>query len=145
MVVAMSVDLFGNEEPDQTLSYQVINDPEEVRAVLKIAHSDGYAVTGRCCEQVWRREPGNHIVPVPRYEADTVRQLIDYQWLHIGGGHRYQDRGEELHGRSVLVPKTTKQKLKYWEGLKTSPGQSRTRGVQQARRVVEARTEGNQR
>ncbi|MGH3937562.1 MAG: DUF2493 domain-containing protein [Pseudonocardiaceae bacterium] len=119
-----NTDLFGTAVPDDTLSYQPTNDPEEVHAVLKIAHSDGYAVTGRRCEQIWRREPGNHIVAVPRHEADTVRQLIDYQWLHLGGGHRYQDKGEELYGRAVLVPKTTKQKLKYWEGLKVTRGQS---------------------
>lgn len=111
------VDLFGAELPPAPVPYQVTNDIDEVHAVLRIAGSDGYTVSGRRGDRIWRLTGPGQVLPVPRHEADTVRQLIDQQWLHIGGTHHYHHGAEDVNGRSVLVPKSTKRQLTYWDGL----------------------------
>lgn len=117
VVVTGNVDLFGNEIPDATLVYRANNDFEDCQAVLRIARDDGYTVSGRHCDRIWRREGPTEVVPVPRHEADTVRQLIDTGLLEIGGHHEYRHGTEAVHGKSVLVPKATRRKLPYWEHL----------------------------
>lgn len=129
----MSVDLFGNETPQDTLTYQVTNDPDQVQAVLRIAHTDGYAVTGRRCEQIWRLTGHREVAAVPGYEAETVRQLIDHGWLQIGGSHQYyhRDGPDDVDANAVLVPTSTRKKLTYWAGLRTGRGGSRGAGGHQ--------------
>ncbi len=112
----MNTDLFGQPLPDPLLP--TASDPvpdrrtnsiDEVLTVLGIACSDGYAVVG-ARHQVWRCLSDPLIEPVPRHEADTVRQLLDTGWLTLGGTHIYEHHSADVTARSVLIP----QRVRHW-------------------------------
>lgn len=125
MVVPVNTDLFGGEVPeDTTLSYRVTNDIDEVHAVLRIAHIEGYAVSGRRCEEVWRQSGHRELTAVPAHEADTVRQLLDHGWLQASGQRQcyyHREGPDDVEASAVLVPASTRRKLTYWAALSTGP------------------------
>ena len=59
-----------------------------------------------------------HIEPVPAYEDVAVHQLIDAKWLHVGGNHPCKYHGREGYGRSILVPRRTKEAMARWRAYK---------------------------
>lgn len=128
----MATDLFGASIPDQQpptgdeVPDRITNNIDEVVAVLRLAAREGYAVVG-ARQQVWRRRIDPVVEPVPRHEADTVRQLLDAGWLTLGGAHRYEHRDLDLAGHSVLVPRRSRQWLQRWDSRKRlgTPGGSR--------------------
>lgn len=128
----MSTDLFGSSIPEQPATGEatpdrITNDIEEVVTVLRLAAREGYAVVGGARQQVWRLRIDPVVEPVPRHEADTVRQLLDAGWLTLGGAHRYEHRDLDLGGHSVLVPRRSRQWLQRWDSRKRlgTPGGSR--------------------
>lgn len=119
----MSTDLFGHQIPDQRstdpqeVPDRVTNNIDEVVTVLRIASTDGYAVIG-ARQRIWRLVSQDGIELVPRYEADMVRQLLNAGWLTLGGTHGYDQQGTEVAGRSLLVPKRSRQWLTRWDSRK---------------------------
>jgi hypothetical protein len=87
----------------------VTNDLDLVASVIRNAQDPGYVLIGSG-ERVYLRDPNrNHRVqPVPRYEADTVTQLLDHGHLKAGGTHVVSDGRHEGPARSVLVPAATR-------------------------------------
>jgi hypothetical protein len=57
------------------------------------------------------------VVSVPRYEADTVAQLLDTGHLRLGGTHVVSDGRHEGPARSVLVTTATRAMLARWAAL----------------------------
>ena len=57
------------------------------------------------------------VVTVPRYEADTVAQLLDSGHLKLGGTHVVSDGRREGPARSVLVTTATRTLLTRWAAL----------------------------
>ncbi|MGH3607973.1 MAG: hypothetical protein ACRDRD_07780 [Pseudonocardiaceae bacterium] len=117
----MSTDLFGQQIPDprppatDEAPDRVTNSVEEVLGVLRLACSEeSYIVVG-ARQQIWRRLTDPMITPVPRYEADAVRQLLDAGWLILGGTHTYEHHCADVIGRSVLVPKRSRAWLLRWD------------------------------
>jgi hypothetical protein len=113
-------DLFGNsvgqDTPLRTKKPRpVTNSMDLIERVLKVACGEGYALVGTA-ERVCRVGPKDsngtpEITGVPRDEADAVHQLITNKELTVGGQHLYRYRNaREGYGRTVLVPKVTKQK-----------------------------------
>jgi hypothetical protein len=116
------VDLFGNpvDEPSQPVPDRPpINDMDLVESVLAAAVAPGYRLVGTQ-EKVYRRSETrtDEIEPVPSYEDTAVHQLIDARWLEVGGNHRCTYRQFEGHGRSVLVPRRTKEAMSRWRAYK---------------------------
>ncbi|WP_219414868.1 hypothetical protein [Pseudonocardia nigra] len=99
-----------------------INDPELVADVVRSAISRGYVLIGPA-ERVFVREAGetkkgSSVEPVPTYEADTVRQLLDAGHLATGGNHIVRHGGREGPATSVLVPKATRAMVTRWANLR---------------------------
>lgn len=116
----IDVDLFGNpighaEAPARKKPRPKTNDMVLVERVLKIACNEGYALVGtaeRVCRVGGKDSNGTpEITGVTRDEADAVHQLITNKELTVGGQHLYRYRNaREGYGRTVLVPRPTKQK-----------------------------------
>jgi hypothetical protein len=131
-------DLFGNPvsaPTDTRPDRPPVNDMAMVETVLRTAIQDGYALIGRR-ERVWLAHSNGHgrldIEPVTDEINTTVHQLIDAKWLTVGGFHQYY-RGARLGpGRSVLVPRDTRQRVARWRNLhrpanwKPSPRKEKT-------------------
>lgn len=116
------VDLFGNEVPTPAPTAPdrpPINDMDLVEAVLAVANSTGYRLVG-AREKVYRCSEVHkgHIEPVPAYEDVAVHQLIDAKWLQVGGSHPCTYRQYEGYGRSVLVPRRSKEAMARWRAYK---------------------------
>jgi hypothetical protein len=105
--------LWGRQQPltgtGKTAARPAINDLDLVASVIRSAHDPGYVVIG-ASERVFLRDPTRkgHVQTVPRYEADTVAQLLDHGHLRLGGTHLVTDGHREGPARSVLVPAATK-------------------------------------
>ena len=116
------VDLFGNLVPapqPSAADRPPINDMDLVETVLAAAVAPGYRLVG-AREKVYRcsETRKDAIEPVPSYEDTAVHQLIDARWLEVGGNHRCCYRQFEGHGRSVLVPRRTKEAMARWRAYK---------------------------
>lgn len=116
--------LFGPQQPipAQRRPQTTINDPELVAAVIRTATDPGYVLIGPA-ERVFLRESGATgrgapVEPVPSYERDTVRQLLDAGHLTVGGTHIVRYGGREGPARSVLVPKATRNMVARWANLR---------------------------
>ena len=70
-------------------------------------------------ERVYLRDPRGKgfVAAVPRYEADTVAQLLDSGHLRLGGTHVVSDGRREGPARSVLVTAATRAMLARWAAL----------------------------
>ncbi len=93
------------------------NDRELAESVLRAALSDGYAVVGHPV-RVYRCVGGAEIEAVPRYESETVLDLIERDVLRVGGWHEYTCGEFGGRGRSVVAPKQTCTLLNRWAALK---------------------------
>ena len=95
-----------------------VNDLDLVTSVIRSATEPGYAVIG-VSERVYSRDPHRKgfVTAVPRYEADTVAQLLDTGHLKLGGTHVVSDGRHEGPARSVLVPAATRAMLARWAAL----------------------------
>lgn len=116
--------LFGPQAPvpSSTPARSATNDPELVAAVVRAAMSRGYVVMG-AAQRVFLREPGEtkkgaRVEPVPAYEQDTVRQLLDTGLLTTGGIHIVRHGRTEGPAHSVLVPKATAAMVTRWSNLR---------------------------
>jgi hypothetical protein len=68
------------------------------------------------------------VVTVPRYEADTVAQLLDSGHLRLGGTHVVSDGHRDGPARSVLVTAATRALAARWAALTPLHGTPRTGG-----------------
>src|SRR5689334_16381982 len=97
----------------------VVNDFDLVAAVIRSADDPGYVVIGPS-KRVYLRDTTRakgFVVSVPRYEADTVAQLLDAGHLRLGGTHVVSDGRHEGPARSVLVTTATRAMLARWAAL----------------------------
>lgn len=124
-VIGGDVDLFGNPVQLSTQPRKirpVTNDMDLIERVLHVASQDGYAVVGTA-ERVYRvgtsdRTGTTEVIRVSQEEANAVHQLIDNKDLVVGGQHRYRyGNFREGYGRSVLVPRGTREKVARWAAL----------------------------
>ena len=118
----VQVGLWGRQEPLPTTTARqrpAVNDLDLVASVIRSADDPGYVVIGPS-ERVFLRDPSRakgFIVTVPRYEADTVAQLLDSGHLRIGGTHTVSDGRREGPARSVLVTSATRTMVARWAAL----------------------------
>jgi hypothetical protein len=123
--------LWGRQETLPTTSTSrrrpEVNDLDLVTSVIRSADEPGYVVIG-VGQRVFLRDTTrgkSFVVSVPRYEADTVAQLLDTGHLRLGGTHVVSDGRHEGPARSVLVTTATRALLAHWAAV-TPP--SRRRG-----------------
>lgn len=109
-----------------------------VASVLRLAQDPGYRIVARS-GRVFRVDPagGGAVDEVPRYEADTVGQLLDGGLLELGGNHTITHRGHTGPARSVLVPKRSREMATRWSNLRPLPTATR-----RAREAEEEQTSG---
>ena len=115
--------LWGRQEtlPDTTTAQRrpAVNDLDLITSVIRSADDPGYLVIG-VGERVYLRDTTRgrgFVVSVPRYEADTVSQLLDSGHLRLGGTHLVSDGRRERPARSVLVTTATRTLLARWAVL----------------------------
>ena len=115
--------LWGRQEPlpntGTTSTRAVVNDLDLITSVIRSATDPGYVVVG-VAERVYLRDTTRakgFVVAVPRYEADTVAQLLDSGHLRLGGTHVVSDGRREGPARSVLVTTSTRALLARWANL----------------------------
>ena len=118
------VGLWGRREPlpaaRKAPGRAATNDLDLFASVVTSAQDPGYVLIGPA-ERVMLRDPTcgkTHVTTVPRYEADTVAQLLDAGHLKIGGTHVVTDGRREGPARSVLVPTATKAMVARWAALR---------------------------
>ncbi|MFC4949036.1 hypothetical protein [Pseudonocardia sp. GCM10023141] len=96
-----------------------INDLDLFTSVVKAATEPGYVLIGPA-ERVFLRDPSiarDMVVAVPRYESDTVSQLLGDGHLAVGGYHQVRTEGYGGWARAVLVPQPTHALLNRWAAL----------------------------
>ena len=116
--------LWGRQQPlthaggSTTANRSALNDLDLVTSVIRSADDPGYLVIG-VGERVFLRDGARKgfVVSVPRYEADTVSQLLDSGHLRLGGTHLVSDGRREGPARSVLVTTATRTLLARWAAL----------------------------
>lgn len=112
-------DLFGNPvaplKPREAPRSKV-NDMELIEHVLQEASLAGYVLIG-IREDVYRRTVGDEVEKVPEAVDFAVHQLIDAKWLEVGGAHQVRYDRYTGPARSVLVPRTSRQKAARWRSL----------------------------
>ena len=127
--------LWGRQEPLSTTGTAAqrrpaVNDLDLVASVIRSAEDPGYVLVG-VGERVFLRDTTHargFVVTVPRYEADTVSQLLDSGHLKTGGTHLVSDGHHEGPARSVLVTSATRALLARWTALTPLHGTHRTGG-----------------
>ena len=130
------VGLWGRQQPltnagsSTTAKRSAVNDLDLVTSVIRSADEPGYVVIGPS-ERVFLRDPARgkgFVVSVPRYEADTVAQLLDTGHLRLGGTHVVSDGRHEGPARSVLVTTATRALVARWAALTPSSPTRRSGG-----------------
>jgi hypothetical protein len=111
--------LWGRSEPlpdpRHTRRYTTTNDVELVVMVIRSALEPGYVVCGTARRVFLRdRSRGGCVEPVPRYEADTVAQLLDQGHLVLGGTHHVSDGHREGPAHAVLVTRSARAIADRW-------------------------------
>lgn len=98
------------------------NDLDLVAAVIRHATDPGYLLAGPT-DRVLIRDPAGKdtVEAVPRYEAETVHQLLDAGHLTTGGTHHVACDGRDGPARAVLVPKPTRALIDRWAALQPLP------------------------
>ena len=128
--------LWGRQEPlpaPSKATPAATNDPELVASVVRAALTRGYVVIGHT-QRVFLRDPGGMqkggpVEPVPGYEQDTVRQLLDSGHLTTGGTHIVRYAGREGAANSILVPKATRAMITRWTSLRPLHGRTHPAGT----------------
>ena len=124
--------LRGRQEPvpaQKAPRHGAANDLDLITSVICAAQEPGYVLIG-VGERVHLRDPSRgkgFVTAVPRYEADTVAQLVDSGHFKIGGTHVVSDGRREGPARSVLVPAATTAMLVRWAALTPLTPQRGTR------------------
>lgn len=96
-----------------------VNDMDLIESVIRAALDPGYFVIGPA-EKVYRRDATrkDSVERVPRYEEDTVHQLITQKLLRIGGSHEVMYGSYSGRANSVLVNKKTAAMARRWRSYK---------------------------
>ena len=107
------------------------NDLDLFASVVKAATDPGYVVIG-ASERIFLRDATrpDHVNPVPRYEADTIGQMLDAGHLKVGGHHHVHHDKSEGPARSVLVPTATRAMGTRWAALRRVPAPRRPAPVE---------------
>lgn len=126
--MSVDVDLFGNEVETRdagtdTAERVPINDMELMQTVLQTAIRSGFVLTSGGA--VRRCEDDAHAAAVPNDVDRAVHQLIDTRWLEVGGVKGVQDGRHRTTARSVLVPRSSRQRLAKWQALDTPSRQKK--------------------
>src|SRR4051812_37051755 len=102
-------------DPGRSRRYTTTNDVELVVMVLRSALKPGYVVQG-AARRVYLRDASRSgcVEPVPRYEADTVAQLLDQGHLVLGGTHHVSDGHREGPAHAVLVTRSARALADRW-------------------------------
>lgn len=93
-----------------------VNDMDLIERVLRMASEDGFVLIG-VREDVYRKTSGDWIERVSWDVDATVHQLIDTKCLETGGTRTYRYDRYTGPGRSVLVPRRTRQMATRWRHL----------------------------
>src|SRR4051794_28989043 len=102
-------------DPSRTRRYTATNDLELVVMVIRSALEPGYVVQGAARRVYLRdRSRGGCVEPVPRYEADTVAQLLDQGHLVLGGTHQVSDGHRDGPAHAVLVTRSARAIADRW-------------------------------
>lgn len=116
--------LWGRQEPLPVARPRPAesNDLDLFAAIVKTATDPGYVLIGPA-EKPFVREPGTKrdVVPVPRYEADAIAQMLAAGHLKTGGRHHVVYGNREGPAHSVLVPTATRSMVARWEALRRLP------------------------
>jgi hypothetical protein len=133
--MSADVDLFGNAVEGQggrnKSKSGATNDMGRIESILRTAMEDGFALIGSS-RRVYRLVGKDQIEKVPRHVEDAVHQLIAAKWLEEGGTHRYRQGAHSEPGKSVLVPRKSKDAAHRWRALK-KPQTRRTRSQSRTR------------
>jgi len=111
--------LWGSPQPlAQTPTarpYVTTNDVELVAWVVRSAVEPGYLIAGAAQRVLLRdRSRAGCAEPVPRFEADTVAQLLDRGLFRLGGTELVYDGQRDRPARAVIVPATTRTIADRW-------------------------------
>ena len=111
--------LWGRSEPLPVTTtgrrYTATNDVELVVDVIRGALDPGYVVIGVGYRVLLRDgSRAGCVEPVPRYEADTVAQLLDHGLLRLGGTQVVFDGRREGPARVVLVTSAARAMVERW-------------------------------
>lgn len=125
MVAAMNDGLFPEptQIPIQRQAPQaeraITNDMDLIESVIRAASDPGYFVIGPT-DKVYRRDATRRdgIERVPRYEEDTVHQLIQQKLFRIGGSHEVTYGPYSGRANSILVNKKTVAMARRWRSYK---------------------------
>lgn len=125
MVATMSEGLFPEpvripaQRPAPQAERATVNDMDLIESVIRAAVDPGYFVIGPT-EKVYRRDTTrvDGIERVPRYEEDTVHQLITQKLFRIGGSHEVTYGPYFGRANSVLVNKKTAAMARRWRNYK---------------------------
>lgn len=121
--------LFGRQQPLPAPSRKlrpVTNDLDLVVSVIRRARDPGYVLVGPS-ERVLIRDPGGGkgaVEAVPKYEQDTVAQLLTSGHLTVGGTHHVLYGSREGPARAVLVTKAARTMVDRWAALRPLNGRS---------------------
>lgn len=128
--------LWGPQEPLTPATTTAVaragsNDLDLFASIVTAAIEPGYVVIG-ASERVFLRDATrpDHVNPVPRYEADTVGQMLDAGHLKLGGQHHVNHGTSQGFARSVLVPTATRAMVTRWAALHRVPAPRRAAPVE---------------
>jgi hypothetical protein len=112
--------LWGPPQPQAetatTRPYATTNDVELVAWVVRSALEPGYLVAGGTAERVLLRDRSRTgcAESIPRFEADTVTQLLDHGLFRLGDTELIHDGHRDRPARAVIVPHTTRTIADRW-------------------------------
>ena len=113
-------------ETATTRPYLTTNDVELVAWVVRSALEPGYVVVGTAQRVLLRdRSRTGSAEQVPRFEADTVAQLLDRSLFHLGDTELIHDSQRDRPARAVIVPITTRTIADRWA---TTPSSRTAKG-----------------
>ena len=108
-------------ETATTRPYVTTNDVELVAWVVRSALEPGYLVAGPAQRVLLRdRSRTGCAEPVPRFEADTVAQLLDHGLFRLADTELVHDGQCDRPARAVIVPHTTRTIADRWATTRLS-------------------------
>ena len=124
---AAQLDLFGHPATSPAIPGQQApsriesNDIDLMVTVAANAVRCGYLLVGAAERVYARTDSDDRVARVPRYEEDAVHQLLRRRWLTLGATHPITCGAAHLIGTTVLVRKTTRDRIARWERLQRPP------------------------